>query len=182
MKYCIFTIGILSCCLAGADDAVNLCSHGDMEEVNEAGVPQGWKPIGILEMESDSVDYKSGERSLKVRTPDGKSVALSSESIPVQPNREYEIEASILAQGDRPASRPFVGIRLIGNNHAKYPNDESDPYLMIWSPSDDEVGFVTKKKRFITDSNARWVSVYLVFRERPSGYINVDDVILKEAD
>lgn len=161
----------------------NLLSDGGMEECIEGSsptLPQGWQAIGTLDFESDSVDFKSGARSVKVRTPDV-ATALASGYIDVTPNTKYEVEASILARGEKQSVRPFVGLRLVGNRQTKYPAGEGS-YLLTWESHEDEIGFVAKTARFITDSETTRVRVYLVTRAKPVGFVNIDDVILKEAN
>lgn len=185
MKYRTLAIGVLLCgmAVAGAEDTGNLFPFGDMEEVVEDSGhinPKGWMPIGLIEYESDTADFKSGGRSLKIRTPD-KPAVVSSDYILVRPNTAYDIEVSILARGDKETSRPSVGLRVQGSDNIDYPPG-GEGYLITWSPSEEEVGFVTKKARFVTDGSTHKVRITLLVRNRPSGLVNVDDVILREAD
>lgn len=184
MKPLILTFGLLASLVFPLSAEENLFADGGMEEVvhtGEAEAPKGWRAIGVLEIESDKGEARSGERSLKARTPADASVALSSTSIPVQPNTEYEVEASVLARGDE-AGRPFVGIRVVGNDRVRYPSDEEAGFLVSWTSGEEEVGFVTKNGRFVTADNARWVAIYLVLRKQPAGTVNVDDVTLRRVD
>lgn len=133
-------------------------------------------------MESDSEEYLTGERSMKVRTPEGRSVGISSSSIRVTPGNEYEVEVTTLARGDNPRRRPFWGLYLLGNDDLRYP-EGSNAYLFRSSDieeTEDPDAFVTQSARFVAEPGATWVRVYLIFRADPAGTVHIDSVSIRE--